>query len=268
MPASGRFQSTPPVRGATGRRVPKIKTKEFQSTPPVRGATKKYKPCSYHLRDFNPRSPCGERRQGQGLRQRHHRHFNPRSPCGERLKTRQLFLLYQVFQSTPPVRGATHTYGVIHHPRHFNPRPPCGERLGVSSTVYASIVDFNPRPRAESDALQKIYETGSTVFQSTLPVRGATVKPFLSSPAIAYFNPRSPCGERPWGARRGEGRRYISIHAPRAGSDDSLTFLFFRHTYFNPRSPCGERPYQPCSCRSGREIFQSTLPVRGATNEL
>ena len=109
MPASGRFQSTPPVRGATGRRVPKIKTKEFQSTPPVRGATKKtkkYKPCSYHLRDFNPRSPCGERRVFSAFTINiayisihapragsdypmlrgtcKDAYFNPRSPCGER----------------------------------------------------------------------------------------------------------------------------------------------------------------------------------------
>ena len=58
-----------------------------------------------------------------------------------------------------------------------------------------------------------------------------------------YFNPRSPCGERlsvdaPEIAALG-----ISIHAPRAGSDD---VNYNRATYFME--------------------FQSTLPVRGATN--
>ena len=34
------FQSTPPVRGATGIAIERSETKkEFQSTPPVRGAT-------------------------------------------------------------------------------------------------------------------------------------------------------------------------------------------------------------------------------------
>ncbi len=42
-----------------------------------------------------------------------------------------------------------------------------------------------------------------------------------------------------------------------------------QHSYFNfnPRSPCGERhgfPRHPCN----RVQFQSTLPVRGATNDL
>ena len=59
-----------------------------------------------------------------------------------------------------------------------------------------------------------------------------------------YFNPRSPCGERlsvdaPEIAALG-----ISIHAPRAGSDD---VNYNRATYFME--------------------FQSTLPVRGATEK-
>ena len=58
---------------------------------------------------------------------------------------------------------------------------------------------------------------------------------------IPDFNPRSPCGERlrwVWGA-------------------------FFR-VYFNPRSPCGERLIFINPTRIFY-IFQSTLPMRGAT---
>ena len=56
----------------------------------------------------------------------------------------------------------------------------------------------------------------------------------------------------------------ISIHAPRVGSD--RRGLSFRSTpyNFNPRSPCGERPIL-CSSLYYRPIFQSTLPVWGAT---
>ncbi len=56
----------------------------------------------------------------------------------------------------------------------------------------------------------------------------------------------------------------ISIHAPRAGSDIDGEWLTTRETNFNPRSPCGERHYlkeRPCDIWA----FQSTLPVRGAT---
>ena len=101
-----------------------------------------------------------------------------------------------------------------------------------------------------------------------------------------YFNPRSPCGERLNKAMGVASPSTISIHAPRAGSDP-LTLRSSRASpYFNPRSPCGERQYKCISVtgfesisihapRAGSDdddgyarpysLFQSTLPVRGAT---
>ena len=57
----------------------------------------------------------------------------------------------------------------------------------------------------------------------------------------------------------------ISIHAPRVGSDLSISTAFFPGmVYFNPRSPCGERQggdiFSTTLCK-----FQSPLPVWGAT---
>ena len=56
----------------------------------------------------------------------------------------------------------------------------------------------------------------------------------------------------------------ISIHAPRAGSDLVGFLMSSTLSNFNPRSPCGERL---CAAVLGhcRKVFQSTLPVRGAT---
>ena len=103
-----------------------------------------------------------------------------------------------------------------------------------------------------------------------------------------YFNPRSPCGERPDHCHRWGHRLHISIHAPRVGSDgepdEKLSEYFprFQSTLpvwgataipghhhggvadFNPRSPCGERHYTMMD-NLGVAIFQSTLPVWGAT---
>ncbi len=101
-------------------------------------------------------------------------------------------------------------------------------------------------------------------FQSTLPMRGATLptdvhagKLIISIHAphagsdvyflayqkmiLIYFNPRSPCGER-LKAADVEIENKISIHAPHAGSDLALTPICWIYLYFNPRSPCGERP--------------------------
>ena len=40
-----------------------------------------------------------------------------------------------------------------------------------------------------------------------------------------------------------------------------------KHSYFNPRSPCGERQNRYIRC-DGPLAFQSTLPLRGATDKL
>ena len=58
------FQSTHPVRGATARQTCRTYNQfVFQSTHPVRGATRL--PCkgAAQTRHFNPRTPCGVRRQ-------------------------------------------------------------------------------------------------------------------------------------------------------------------------------------------------------------
>ena len=80
----------------------------------------------------------------------------------------------------------------------------------------------------------------------------------------------------------------ISIHAPRGGSDSSILSALSRILYFNPRSPWGERLAIPwviaqvvqisihaprggsdtpsfSAIRDCMEVFQSTLPVGGAT---
>ena len=142
-----KFQSTLPVRGATNNGGYKNGKLQFQSTLPVRGATRGFGRGLKNVKNFNPRSPCGERRTRKTSR-RVYTDFNPRSPCGERLCSWRLSLQRagisihapragsdpipnplragrQGFQSTLPVRGATHNCDVrivkkdisIHAPR-------------------------------------------------------------------------------------------------------------------------------------------------------
>ena len=83
------------------------------------------------------------------------------------------------------------------------------------------------------------------LFQSTLPLRGATRVHVRD--AVLDLD-------------------VISIHTPLAGSDDiGDAFNSFAVCYFNPHSPCGERR-GGLTVLSERELFQSTLPLRGATN--
>ena len=95
------------------------------------------------------------------------------------------------------------------------------------------------------------------------PRTGSDALRWIPCPATAYFNPRSPHGERrdkladrshsivfqsTLPARGATpcaafvlGGVAISIHAPRTGSDGTASSSPGSNTYFNPRSPHGER---------------------------
>ncbi len=56
--------------------------------------------------------------------------FNPRPPCGRRRQEARSSALPELFQPTSPVRETTGSSGLITGPPpDFNPRPPCGRRL-------------------------------------------------------------------------------------------------------------------------------------------
>ena len=82
--------------------------------------------------DFNPRSPCGERRPVRSqLLSRYY--FNPRSPCGERLKQLLALVPVTAFQSTLPVWGATYSLIINNFFRDISIHAP---RVGSDTTLY------------------------------------------------------------------------------------------------------------------------------------
>ncbi len=215
------------------------------------------------------------------------RYFNPRSPHGERPRA-------------AAVRAWNNDIS-IHAPRTGSDRRAEQIRKGAGISIHA--------PRTGSDRIVKNVIVTHEQFQSTLPARGATSFSAPFSMRSAYFNPRSPHGERRsiwrcWKrkptisihaprtgsdrARKGMNtmtrisihaprtgsdsgkQKYcpackISIHAPRTGSDAFPLSQFAPPCHFNPRSPHGERHGGGVLLVS-LEIFQSTLPARGATN--
>ena len=84
---SAPFQSTLPVWGATVVRLRRESRPCISIHAPRVGSDSSVVP-KYHESNFNPRSPCGERRVGVGHLVRRRKNFNPRSPCGERLLRR------------------------------------------------------------------------------------------------------------------------------------------------------------------------------------
>ncbi len=167
------------------------------------------------------------------------------------------------FQSTLPVWGATSDgCQVVPVPCDFNPRSPCGERPGTSEPVHNFVdisihaprvgsdqhrccvpgcrFDFNPRSPCGERLTSLNVMTPIFLFQSTLPVWGAT-QSFKLAFAACRISIHAP--------RVGSDSRFplsseiqpISIHAPRVGSDIPSLAGTSTLENFNPRSPCGER---------------------------
>ena len=213
--------------------------------------------------------------------------FNPRTPCGVRLRSLSSSAISTSFQSTHPLRGATavrlHRFLdldiSIHAPlagcdacgrssqrrrKYFNPRTPCGVRQGF---MYRGV-----------DAV---------IFQSTHPLRGATVSPLVGM-AMEDISIHAPLAGCDAAHQHHRGDRRISIHAPLAGCDRKnlvqhapanisihapLAGCDAHHNAEAPNKSISiHAPLAGCdkSCeRSQKRIlrFQSTHPLRGATRQ-
>ena len=146
--------------------------------------------------------------------------FNPHSPCGERRLILPSRVLVSIFQSTLPLRGATgHTR---HHPNipcYFNPHSPCGERP-ASVKKGAQNVKFQSTLPLRGATAEQLLRLQTNSFQSTLPLRGATrvhVRDAVLD--LDVISIHTPLAGSDIHGQRVEHVPPISIHTPLAGSD-------------------------------------------------
>ena len=122
--------------------------------------------------------------------------------------------LFSAFQSTLPVRGATKRVLLcgapgdisIHAPRagsdmagsqiraialNFNPRSPCGERPPPAARERRGP-HFNPRSPCGERLRQALAGYFTKEFQSTLPVRGATLDSVFVAVRLSRFQSTLP----------------------------------------------------------------------------
>ena len=208
------FQSTLPGWGATERARPTCRVSLISIHAPRMGSD-----VARHVhrgtgRNFNPRSPDGERPALRANSRKPCSNFNPRSPDGERLSKSTRRKAMTKFQSTLPGWGAT-TFDCRFSSWHqyFNPRSPDGERRTIHQPYITMLNISIHAPRMGSDNIPR---------QTQRPA--------------AHFNPRSPDGERPDYRHPTRQVRYISIHAPRMGSDRENGHLRPRYGQNHPFS--------------------------------
>ena len=148
---------------------------------------------------------------------------------------------------------------------YFNPRSPWGERHSFCRPFRAFRLFQSTLPVGGATFCPHWF-TFSVLFQSTLPVGGAT-KLERTTKECAEISIHAPRGGSDHLLRGMPPQGEISIHAPRGGSDPPLWQSCRPVSYFNPRSPWGERQREINNLED-IQIFQSTLPVGGATCHL
>ena len=191
------FQSTLPLRGATGQMAYGQRCTNISIHAPLAGSDKHWCVCLISRIDFNPRSPCGERHFSRA-RLDNPVTFQSTLPLRGATNLTCTSMRVSLFQSTLPLRGATSPVRTSSSPqpfqstlplrgatlhsqvrqirsKHFNPRSPCGERqTGVMvvqcSPLFQSTLPLRGATRKPEQALRKY------LFQSTLPLRGATCR--------------------------------------------------------------------------------------------
>ena len=200
---------------------------------------------------FYPRSPCGERpksrnhdrrngiflstlslRRATGISRREfyrRRNFYPRSPCGERHGPGSYARVFGEFLSTLSLRRATPERGRDGKDGgNFYPRSPCGERrcwMWTARPVFSISIHAL---LAESDRISAWSKPIISKFLSTLSLRRATQEISDHIGDLRDFYPRSPCGERRWGAIPFPLGISISIHALLAESDYKIASTWQR----------------------------------------
>ena len=235
------FQPTRPLRGATIPGIAHNTITPISTHAPLAGRDDSAPTRGACISNFNPRAPCGARRwRRRGSARKIN--FNPRAPCGAR--------------PLSPPRLAGRRWD-------FNPRAPCGARhcrwhgwtviqlISTHAPLAGRDVVVKRRghclnisthaPLAGRDG-GKASDYDKFQISTHAPLAGRDLEPPTVVPAENDFNPRAPCGARPFFCF------WLSLFAnfnPRAPCGARLLLLlrlYFLLTNFNPRAPCGARP--------------------------
>ena len=144
----------------------------------------------------------------------------------------------------------------------FNPRSPYGERpCSFRGNQFSGVFQSTlPLRGATSIRLKFVYKYQ---FQSTLPLRGATTGSASTEQASTISIHAPLTGSDRW-VSSSWAAVSISIHAPLTGSDGGSYRLRRRQEKFQSTLPLrGATPLHTAVDQHRR--FQSTLPLRGAT---
>ena len=191
----------------------------FQSTRPIRGATSPQTQIRLSCPDFNPRAPYGARLPPSTAARRSERISIHAPHTGRDHAPQTSIQNSEPFQSTRPIRGATSPQTQIRLScPDFNPRAPYGARLPPSTAARRSERISIHAPHTGRDDNGTVIEPEFKAFQSTRPIRGATLRGNASHRLNVNFNPRAPYGARLAGVSRARLRSTFQSTRPIRGA--------------------------------------------------
>ena len=194
-----------------------------------------------YRRNFNPRSPHGER-PGSGCSGGACRRISIHAPrTGSDTHAEQLELRGVISIHAPRTGSDGDVRRGLLPRGDFNPRSPHGERRPVGLPLPLPV-RFQSTLPARGATAASCRRTFVYIFQSTLPARGATTARARARRRTSSFQSTLPARGATNKTAQQEVDALISIHAPRTGSDASQGYAAVL-----------------------QQIFQSTLPARGAT---
>ena len=175
--------------------------------------------------NFNPRSPDGERRRQIFTVPKSQRFQSTLPGWGATLSLSISARCSRIFQSTLPGWGATIANDFPTLETNFNPRSPDGERQGAQDGANWIDAFQSTLPGWGATVISMFFGIIITIFQSTLPGWGATCYAVACNRSIEFQSTLPG-----WGATvafdLGEVLAvFISIHAPRMGSDNDNNVL-------------------------------------------
>ncbi len=230
------------MRGATHVRRAGGEARRISIHAPHAGCDRLCRSPAARKLNFNPRTPCGVRprldRQGQTEPVFQSTHPMRGATQGHRrLRGRHAISIHAPHAGCDPIiEGVPDEQDLIsiHAPHagcdssptagwrsatYFNPRTPCGVRqAGYKILMHVHDISIHA-PHAGCDDPPTQRASGTCRFQSTHPMRGATIPLRNVSDVFKNFNPRTPCGVRPTRSTYQNRQAGISIHAPHAGCD-------------------------------------------------
>ena len=150
------------------------------------------------------------------------RNFYPRSPCGERPPSHSSCSRNRKFLSTLSLRRATTVnFHAKARKSHFYPRSPCGERPAPPSPPTTRVLFLSTLSLRRATARRALGFVDPDISIHALLAESDLVR-LTPKSTTGHFYPRSPCGERPG---LGVGLYLvteISIHALLAESDETV----------------------------------------------